>query len=941
MKQRVRWAARVLLVASTILLFRCSTAHAQLTISSMSPTSGPVGSSVTLSGLNFGVNQGTSTVSLNGTPAPVVSWSDTSIIAIVPSGAPSGTFAVTVNSDVANSAAFTVTGLPSGWTDADIGTVGVAGSGSYANGIFTTQGAGSWSFSGSSDAINFAYQNLSGDGTVQARIVGISGSSSTMAGIEMRETLNANSTYAAVTAHSTTPYFLYRTTTAASSSYQAYSSTNLPYWVRLVRSGNTFTSYISANGVVWNQIGSTQTISMATNIYAGLAVSSESTSSLATVTFDNLSVNTTSTPAPAITTLSATTGPVGTQVVISGSGFGDTQNGSTATISTAPMIVNSWSATSITATIPPGATTGSILVSVAPTMADSNGVVFTVTSQPLPSGWLDSDVGATGPVGSSTFNSSAFTVSGSGSWSFGSTSEAMHFVYQPLSGDGSIIARVVSRTTSSTVVGVMVRETLTGGSRCTATAYDSYPFFEYRATTGSSSSDQYSSSETLPYWLELVRNGNSFSSYTSPDGVNWTQIGTTQTITMVTNVYIGLAVASNSTTALATATFDNVSISTPSVLGPIITSLSATTGPVGSQVAIFGSGFGASQNGSVATLGGLPLTVQTWSDTAIQATIPSGATTGPIVVSVAPTMNDSNYVVFTVTSQPLAPGWLDTDIGQVGNAGTATYANGTFTVNGGGDWYFQEGSDAMHFAYQPLSGDGSIIARIVSRSTSSTVAGVMIRETLQANSRFASMEYNSYPYFVYRTSTGGSSTYANHSAVTLPYWVELVRSGSSFTSYISPDGVNWTQVGSTQTISMATNVYIGLAVASNSTTALANATFDNVSINSALVPAPVIASMSATTGAVGTPVTINGSGFGTSQSGSMVVLNGTSLPVTAWSSTSVSVTIPSGATSGPLLVSVAPSMNDSNYVIFTVESQPLPTGLALPDRPASPPECSP
>jgi hypothetical protein len=44
--------------------------------------------------------------------------------------------------------------------------------------------------------------------------------------------------------------------------------------------------------------------------------------------------------------------------------------------------------------------------------------------------------------------------------------------------------------------------------------------------------------------------------------VNWTQLGTSQTITMAQNVYVGLAVNSGSTTALATATFDNVSIST-------------------------------------------------------------------------------------------------------------------------------------------------------------------------------------------------------------------------------------------------------------------------------------------------------------------------------------------------------------------------------------------
>src|SRR4029077_5382618 len=58
----------------------------------------------------------------------------------------------------------------------------------------------------------------------------------------------------------------------------------------------------------------------------------------------------------------------------------------------------------------------------------------------------------------------------------------------------------------------------------------------------------------------------------------------------------------------------------------------------------------------------------------------------------------------------------------------------------------------------------------------------------------------------------------------------LVRTGSSFTAFASPDGVNWSQVGSAQTITMAQNVFIGLAISSNDNTLLTTATFDNVSI---------------------------------------------------------------------------------------------------------------
>ena len=66
---------------------------------------------------------------------------------------------------------------------------------------------------------------------------------------------------------------------------------------------------------------------------------------------------------------------------------------------------------------------------------------------------------------------------------------------------------------------------------------------------------------------------------------------------------------------------------------------------------------------------------------------------------------------------------------------------------------------------------------------------------------------------------------------TLPYWVRMVRSGSTFTGYYASDsgGVpgTWAVQNST-TISMGTDVYIGLCVTSHSTGVLCTAVFDNI-----------------------------------------------------------------------------------------------------------------
>src|SRR5881628_131034 len=78
-------------------------------ITSLNPTSGFAGTSVTISGANFGATQGTSTVKFNGTAATPTSWSATSIVVPVPAGATTGNVVVTVGGVASNGVSFTVT----------------------------------------------------------------------------------------------------------------------------------------------------------------------------------------------------------------------------------------------------------------------------------------------------------------------------------------------------------------------------------------------------------------------------------------------------------------------------------------------------------------------------------------------------------------------------------------------------------------------------------------------------------------------------------------------------------------------------------------------------------------------------------------------------------------------------------------------------------------
>jgi hypothetical protein len=79
-------------------------------ITNLSQFSGPVGTSVTIMGANFGATQGTSTVTFNGTAGSPSSWSATSITVPVPSAATTGNVVVTVGGVASNGVTFTVTG---------------------------------------------------------------------------------------------------------------------------------------------------------------------------------------------------------------------------------------------------------------------------------------------------------------------------------------------------------------------------------------------------------------------------------------------------------------------------------------------------------------------------------------------------------------------------------------------------------------------------------------------------------------------------------------------------------------------------------------------------------------------------------------------------------------------------------------------------------------
>jgi hypothetical protein len=474
----------------------------------------------------------------------------------------------------------------------------------------------------------------------------------------------------------------------------------------------------------------------------------------------------------------------------------------------------------------------------------------------LPTGWSTQDLApapANMPTGAS-YSGGAFVVSGTGCCLSG-TNDSARFVYQPLNGDGTIIAHLANATNFSGTAkaGVMIREALTQESTNAFMGLQSDRglAFQGRLSTLAGTFSGTGPVTSAPYWFKLVRSGNTFSGYSSSDGSNWA-LQNSQTISMANTVYVGLAVTSENSAVLTTATFDNVFVlssanTTPDFyLGlPIASTTVAGGGSLGypkvfvsavngfsDAVSLSVSGFPTGASGSfsppsITGSGPSLLTITTTSST------PSGSY--PITITgVSGSLTHTAILTLSVgtAATTLPSPWTNQDIGPPGTGTGSSYSSGVFTVSGMGCCLSGQ-LDSAQFAYQTVSGDVTIIGRVASTTnfTGTAKTGLVMRDTLAPDAMNAFMGLESDRGLAYqaRLSPLGGTFSASGPMASAPYWFKLVRSGSTLTGYSSTDGITWSLQNS-QSVPMGTTIYIGLVVSSESSSVLTTATFDNVTI---------------------------------------------------------------------------------------------------------------
>ncbi len=474
--------------------------------------------------------------------------------------------------------------LPSPWLHQDIGSVGFAGNAGACGSTFTVLGSGTdiWD---NADSFHFTYQTLTGDGSIVARVVTIGATDPwAKAGVMLRESLTAGSRHAMmILSSSQGSSFQWRDTSNGSMQFLNQTGVTAPYWVKLTRAGNTFTGFSSPNGTTWTQIGTTN-LTLPATLYAGLPVTAHNNAALNTATLDNVSLILPCTNPSTPTGLSAGTGL--SQISLT---WGAVSGATSYIVKRATTTGGPYSniatnaTTSFTNTGLTACTTYYYVVSAVNACGESanSSQVSATPYGNLPGGWSKTDIGSVGIAGNSGSCGSTFMVQGSGTdiWD---TADAFQFPYQTLTGDGAIIARVVTvgNTDPWAKAGVMMRDTLTAGSAHAMMILSSSQgsSFQWRSTANGSMSFIQQTNVAAPYWVKLVRAGNTFTGFSSSNGSSWTQIGSTN-ITLAATVYVGLPVTAHNNSALNTATFDNVSIvNVPSAPSNLTAAAISTTG---------------------------------------------------------------------------------------------------------------------------------------------------------------------------------------------------------------------------------------------------------------------------------------------------------------------------------------------------------------------------
>lgn len=185
---------------------------------------------------------------------------------------------------------------------------------------------------------------------------------------------------------------------------------------------------------------------------------------------------------------------------------------------------------------------------------------FWKTQNELPTPWVNEDVGSVRHAGNVAYRAGVFRVRSSGTNALGAE-DSCHFVFKPVTGTSEVVARVtkVQFTDPWARAGLMMRESLAAGSRNVflSVAAARGGVFQWRERLGEETSVILDRRMSVPFWLKLKREGDTFTALKSRNGVQWAVVDKV-TMTATKDLYVGMAVVGVRRNMLNESVFEQV-----------------------------------------------------------------------------------------------------------------------------------------------------------------------------------------------------------------------------------------------------------------------------------------------------------------------------------------------------------------------------------------------
>jgi regulation of enolase protein 1 (concanavalin A-like superfamily) len=461
--------------------------------------------------------------------------------------------------------------------------------------------------------------------------------------------------------------------------------------------------------------------------------------------------------------------------------------------------------------------------------------------------WISVDIGAPTAAGSDWGFADIHLLSGVGAGIEGSRDQ-LHFVYQSVPADVDFKACLsfVGGVDPGLNVGLMIRQSLAPGAPMAAAVLSpaTGATLMTRTAPGTPASAGDYSAAASPLCMRIVRSGNRFTAYTSPDGAAWMAIGTAS-VPMSGAVYVGMLLSSHSDYLVAqgifsaptvTATAAPPDVTTPPSPDPTpVPTPDPTPAPMPNPTPVptpDPTPVPMPDPTPIPVPAPPPVPVTDPAPPPIPTPPPTPAPTPPPTPP-PPTPDPTpgaGFISLPVPVNSLTSAWSSLDIGGSRTAGSESVAPGTISISAAGS-DIGGSADQFRFVYQSVAGDAELMARVVSFGADGpgAKAGLMVRASLgaSATNAFVGVTASGRVTFSARPFEAGATIETAGPFVTTGGFVRVKRSGYVLTAYWSEDGLSWTVVG-TQTIPMAATVSLGLAVMSQDAAALATAVFGDV-----------------------------------------------------------------------------------------------------------------